>query len=418
MTTPPEVRPVVRQRVAQRRRRRRRVTILQSVVTLLAVVALCAMSWLGYRYVLRITGGADEIVTDPAAPGYVAEVRSTAVSLVAVTGDGDELISVLIVVDDAGAAGITAVPLTPLTTLQPFEESPALPAEAVFAEGGVDVLALRLGADLGFGVTETMVVPGARLVELAEQVGPLTVPLADDVLEGDWELDRSETSLRFGAGDLVLEPELVDDFLAFNGYREPDPNRALRSGALWSSLISLLRESGAVTPGAEGGEPVAGATSGALDDEERFARLITEMVTEQVSFSNVPRSPITLETEPPVTIYRIDTDAMREWVASHVPFPVSAFPGQFATAAVLNGTEVEGAVVGVASRIVAAGVQIELTGNADGFDVSTSRVEYLRAEAKAAAEDVATALGVVATQVDSGRNDVDVTVVVGKDLLS
>src|SRR5690606_33209178 len=94
--TPPgttEVRPVGRRRVAQRRRGLRRLTLAQAGFTLLAAAVLAGLVLLGWRSAMRITGGRDEVVTDPTAPGYVAEVLPTAVTLVAVTGDAGELIS-------------------------------------------------------------------------------------------------------------------------------------------------------------------------------------------------------------------------------------------------------------------------------------------------------------------------------------
>ena len=216
--TPPgttEVRPVVRRRVAQRRRRLRRLTLAQAGFTLIAAVVLVALVWVGWRSAMRITGGRDELVTDPAAPGYVGEVLPTDVTLLAVTGDGGELISMLVLVDDEGASGLTAVPMSPHLVLAGFEDGPAEAASSVFADGGIDVLQLRLGADLGFGSTDALVVPGAVLVELVRSVGPLTVHLADDVFEAPVDADpahpgeRLPTQVRRIARD-PLDPRFDD----------------------------------------------------------------------------------------------------------------------------------------------------------------------------------------------------------------
>ena len=398
----PEIRRVVRQRVAKRRRARRRAVYLQSGFSLLALVVLVALVWVGWRSAMRITGGRDELVTDPEAAGYVAEVRPTPVDLVAVTGDGGELISMLLVVSTPGRS--SAVPLSPQLTLWDFEGAPPGSAQEIFADGGLEALRLRLGADLGFGTTGGVVVPGSALVQLASTVGPLTIDLSDDVFAGEPDAEPDDVELRYPAGELELEPEVVDDFLAFGGYREADPNRALRSGEVWQALL-------------EGVDPASAAALGDGEDLERFSELFGELSEGEVSFQVVPTTPLELYIVPPVTIHRLDAEAMPEWASTHVPFPVAAYPGQLASVAVLDGTGQDGAIETVSPEIVSAGAQISLTGNAESFDVATTRVEYGAGEARGAAEDIAEVLGVQAQQVEEQRADVDVTVVVGKDLL-
>ena len=197
---------------------------------------------------------------------------------------------------------------------------------------------------------------------------------------------------------------MVDDFLAFVGYREPDPNRALRSGEVWQALL-------------EGVNPASAAARGDGEDLERFSELFGELAEGEVSFQVVPTTPLELYIVPPVTIHRLDAEAMPDWASSHVPFPVAAYPGQLASVAVLDGTGRDGAIETVSPEIVSAGAQISLTGNAESFDVATTRVEFQAEPAKGAAQDIAEALGVQAQKVDEQRADVDVTVVVGKDLL-
>jgi hypothetical protein len=332
----------------------------------------------------------------------VAEVRPTPVDLVAVTGDGDELISMLLVVSTGGKQ--TAVPLSPQLVLSGFEGSPPGSSQEVFGDGGMEALRLRLGAELGFGTTDGLVVPGAALVQLASTVGPLTVELSDDVFAGAPDAEPDEVELQYRAGELEVEPEEVDDFLAFGGYREADPNRALRSGEMWQALLERVG-------------PASATTLGSGDDLEAFAELFASLAGGEVSFEVVPTLPVEIFSASPVTIHRLDKEAMPTWASTHVPFPVAAFPGQLASVAVLDGTGSEGAIEAVSPDIVGAGAQIFLTGNAESFDVATSRVEYSAREARRAAEEIADALGAQAQQVDEQRADVDVTVVVGKDLV-
>ncbi|MBS1836148.1 MAG: hypothetical protein JST64_00465, partial [Actinobacteria bacterium] len=75
--------------------------------TAVFAILLVGLVVVGYRASLLITGGGASKVTDPKAPGYVAEVRPTPVDMVAVTGDDGSLASVLIVATSPSGTGGT-----------------------------------------------------------------------------------------------------------------------------------------------------------------------------------------------------------------------------------------------------------------------------------------------------------------------
>ena len=83
----PVIRPVVRQRAAQKRRHRRKLVGVQGALTALFVVALLGLAYAGWNSALRITGGERNEVSDPDAPGYVAAAKPTGVTLIAFTGE-------------------------------------------------------------------------------------------------------------------------------------------------------------------------------------------------------------------------------------------------------------------------------------------------------------------------------------------
>ena len=138
------VQPVVRpRRASQRRRRGRKLLAVQAGMTLVFVVALLGLAWAGWSAALRITGGSNDKVTDPDAPGYVAAVKPTSVTLLAFTSDsppapgsvatptseeGDYLTGMLLVVD-RGDGSRTISPIPAFTTLWEFEGAsrPLLP---------------------------------------------------------------------------------------------------------------------------------------------------------------------------------------------------------------------------------------------------------------------------------------------------
>lgn len=428
VTAEPVVRPVVRRRVVQHRRKVRRLVGVQAGLTALFVVALVALAFVGWNTALRITGGAVTEVTDPDAPGYVAAVRPTAVTLIAFTGEpvappltdpaadpaspvdaagetgATPSLATMLLVVERGDGDRTLVPIPAGISLWDFEESPPQDATNVFATGGIDVLRLRLGADLTFGTTRALTAPVSMLADLAGAVGPIAIALPDDVLVAGLD---GEVAVKYAAGPLTLEPSEVAEFMAFSGLDESKANRALREQLVWEAMLDAAVESGA------GLQIPTGS-----DDEAAAAEVIAESVGPTTRFDLVPLAAEPLFVSPPITLYRIDQSAMPTWVASEVPFPVSAFPGQRARVELLNGTPDDAALQAVAPTIVGANGEIGVTGNAESFDVAISRVEYASGKAQAAAEQIAAALGVTATEVPEAPAEVDVIVVVGTDRLA
>lgn len=431
----PEIRPVVRQRSAQKRRKRRKVVVAQAAVTALFVVALIALGWVGWNTALRITGGTASEVTDPDAPGYVAAVKPTGVTLIAFTGEpvpvptttaaeGTEaeaaaegageatvstqgevpsLATMLLVIERSGGAERTLVPIPANVTLWEFEDSTPDSAANVFASGGIDVLRLRLGADLSFGSTAAVTAPVSMLGDLAAAVGPVTIALPDDVLAGE---SAEDATVAYAAGQLTLEPAQVPEFMSTLGLGESESNRALRQQLVWEALLGAAAEQGL-----ELDLP-------SDDDSVEAAELLAAAADESSRFDLVPMLAVPLNVSPPVTLFRIDQMAMPSWVATEVPFPVSAFPGQRARVELLNGTTEEAVLQAVAPKVVGANGEIAYTGNAESFEVPTSRVEFSSEEARPAAEQIAAALGLSATLDPEAATNVDVVVVVGADQLS
>lgn len=432
------VRPVVRQRRQQKEaRKNRRLVVVQAGLTALFVVALLALGWAGWSSAMRITGGTDDKVTDPNAPGYVAEAKPTSVTLIAFTTDdpvaagavepprseiGEYLAGMLLVVDRTGDAGRTVSPIPAFTTLWEFEGSPPASAADVFASGGIDVLRLRLGADLSFGATRAAKVPVSMVGDVAELAGPITIELADDVLVGTSEEDAE---VKYPAGELTLEPSEVPEFLSFFGFRDSESNRALRQELVWRELLGGASDDAPGNDDAAGSDStdsteVAGDEVDGDDDADAVAMatgaLADARADSDTVFEVVPMLAIPMNVSPPVTLYRIDQMSMPQWVAAEVPFPISAFPGQRARVKLLNGTTDGAAIQSTAPKVVSANGEIAFTGNAESFEVAQTRVEWVRENAQAAAEQIAAALGVTATAApDTDDADVDVSVVVGAD---
>lgn len=430
--------PIVRARSSQlrQRRRRRRILVAQAGVAATALVVLVVLLWVGWTSALRITGGRTNEATDPSAPGYVAVVRPTEVTLLAlvapepgaggteatapagtgadpdaadaadgadgadgadpVSPAGGRLATMLLVIERADGTAPTVVPVPSRLALWDFQGAEPQEADDVFAGGGLDALATRLGADLTFGVTESRTVPVAAVDDLVRSTGPLTIQLPDDVLA---EGDGDGPQVRYRAGELTLGPGEVGEFLSFDGVDESATNRALRVELLWKALLEQL----------DGQVPDTGEGPG----QEELAEVLARISGEAPTFDLVPLQEVPLFTDPPTSLFRIDQPLMPEWVARRVPFPTSAYPGQRVRIELVNGTRDEVLQREAARAAVAAGGEILYTRNAESFDVEETRVDYEREEAVLAATLIAENLGVAMDRVESLPADVDVAVVVG-----
>jgi hypothetical protein len=408
--------PVVRRRTQERRlketrRQRHRTTgwLLASSVLFLGLLA--GLAFVGYRASLKITGGTST-VTDPAAPGYVAEVQPTPVDLVAISDDEGGLAGAVIVTAGADGKGGTVIPVPAELVLPSFQGSTDDSLSVAYQTGGIDGLRQRLGAALGFGFTSASEVPAATVDSLAALVGPITIdnvdnlsPAKNRLQEGfqDTEAADGTNEVRYPAGDLTLQPDEVVDFLAFEGEGEPVSNQALRHQAVWTALLAGLAGKDVTDAGAAGG----GQASALVE-------LLPDLLAGDVTHDQLP----IVEQTVPGTLFRVSVPDQAElpaFTARTIPAPIAAYPGQRARVRILNGTTDANATALVAPKVVSAGGMITAVGNADSFDEQTSRVEYLAAEARPAAEAIATALGLTAVESDSTEGGVDVSVVVGRD---
>ncbi len=407
--------PEPRGRSARRSRsgsRRREHTVWWQLATTIGFTGLLiGFAVTGYRASLLITGGNASKVTDPKAPGYVAEVRPTPVDMVAVTADDGSLASVLIITTPQSGSGGTVSVLPATIAAGPGPDGLYRSLRAVFADGGLAELRSELATGMTFGFTSAEQVSAQTMKAGAGLAGPLTVSNVDNLIDspqrGKITNDRNAEVVRYRAGDVRLQADQVTEFLAFDGIGEAPDSQLLRHEQVWKQLFGALKGKDLSRISKDD----ASAPTGAVGD------LFTQLVGGDMTFETVPTAPRTI----PGTIFTAfipDPAALPTYVSRVVPFPTSGSPGQRARVELLNGTTKEDAAVLVAPKVVAAGGEISLLGNADSFDIATTRVEYLAPEAKAAAEQIAATLGLKATKASATSGGVDVRVVVGADRTS
>jgi hypothetical protein len=113
----------------------------------------------------------------------------------------------------------------------------------------------------------------------------------------------------------------------------------------------------------------------------------------------------------------VDPDAMRELLPALVPFPTAARPGGRVRVRLLDGAGDPGHVLRAAPRIVPAGSEIVVVGNANAFDYRTTEIRYHQPMLESAAKELRDALGAGRVIADPRQTDAfDVTIVLGTDV--
>ncbi|MFZ4518656.1 MAG: LytR C-terminal domain-containing protein [Microthrixaceae bacterium] len=392
---------------------RRRLTFLQAGLAVLFVLLLVGLGVVGYRASLKITGGGST-VTDPKAPGYVAEVQPTPVDLVAVESAKDRLASALIVVGGADGKGGTVIPIPPSLVLPAYDGAAPITAGEAYTQGGISSLRERLGPAVTFGFTSASTVTAEQLGRLVQLTGPLKVQNADNLLEPVNRLDPNYRpaaggdgtgTVKYRSGSLTLDGPQLAEYLGFTGEGETVVNQALRQQAAVTALLTGLK-----------GKDLTGVADAASGQDASAGSVLADLVSGDVRFDQLPVREQTV----PGTLFKEsvpDDQQLPGFVSRTIPAPIAAFPGQRARTRLLNGTTDAAAATPLTPDIVAAGGTVVLLGNAESFDVATSRVEYTAPAAAPAAQAIAAKLGLTATKVKGADAGVDVTVVVGRDRL-
>jgi hypothetical protein len=370
-----------------------------SSLLVLALVAGAALTYLGVQTVRTSRAGKSvSTVTDPARPGFEAFLDPTPTLLV-VHGSGGSLVSASVLALNSGDVGgsvllvppATRVPLDEVAAnqslVEPVDHPVSLTDVAAFV-GDPAAIRSPLQVVLGIGLTEVAVIDDARWAELVAPVAPLTIENPDAV--GD-----------FAAGTLSLEADQVGAYLSARKEGESDLARLYRQQLFFEAWASAVAAS--PDPAAVPGEVESGIG--------RFVR-------------GLARGPRRVETLPVVetpegegTRTEVDPEAANQLISTLVPFPTAGFPGGRVRVRLLDGTGDTEHVVTTAPRIVPAGSEIVVVGNAEAFDYSTTEIRYHHPSFKAAAQRLRDALGAGRLVDDPRQTDAfDVTIVLGTDV--
>ncbi|CAN5663070.1 hypothetical protein BH20ACT2_BH20ACT2_11740 [soil metagenome] len=387
-------------RSLRRRRRARRAAIGAALVFLVAAVP--TLGYVGYRTVADSRGGQVlDPVTDPAAAGYQALVEPTPTALVVHADDEGDLaaLTVLSLGPEGEGGGAIFVPVDTVAG-NPENDIDRL---ATAYDRGLEVLRAEAGAIVGTGFGEVIEVDDARWAELLAPVGPLSVrnpePLRSDPTLG-------ESTVLFEAGDVTVAPDEAGRYLSTGASDDGDLDRVLRQQLFWQAWVDAVEAAGADSA-------VPGEGTGGL---RRFVGGLASGPAE-LEILSLEVDPISSSDGGPAR-YLPDISAIAEQLVAVVPFPTAPVPGGRVRTRLLSGVEGSGPPEELAEPLVLAGAEISVIGNAGRFGAGSTVVEYYSVTREDEAERLVEALGAgEAVFVEGSGDSLDVTVVVGRDLL-
>lgn len=384
-----------------RRRRRAQRSAMGAVLALL-VAAVPALGYVGYRTVADSHGGRVlDPVTDPSAAGYQAVVEPTPTALVVHADDQGALAALTVLSLGPGGEGGGAI-FMPVDTAAGNSEN-GIDRLATAYDRGTDVLRAEAGAVVGTGFGEVIEIDDARWAELLAPVGALSVRNPDPV-PGD--PSRGESSVLFEAGNITVMPDEAGRYLSAAAPSGADLDRVLRQQLFWQAWLDAVDEAGAeaAVPG-EGTGGLGRFVTGLASGPAELAILALE--ADPVGSSDGARDR-----------YQPDIAAIAEQLVAVVPFPTASVPGGRVRTRLLSGVEGSGPPEDLASQLVVAGAEISVIGNAGRFGAESTVVEYYNVTREDEAERLVEALGAgEAVFVEGSGDSLDVTVVVGSDLL-
>ncbi len=381
-------------------------------VALLALVAAVPLlARVGWRHAIAANSeAAAASAADVNAPGYRAVVSPTPTLLVVHRSPEGRLAGVSMLArtgDDSGA-----VLLIPTSLVVDGGSGRARTLASVFAAGGVDEVGAAVARALHLGFDRVVALDAA---DWASAAGATVV-----VVDNPDELSGPDGEVRFETGRLTLRAEDIEPYLRLRKASEEDRGRLFRNDLLWTAWMKALAKAPA--------DPTA----------DPFTTMLHNLAKGTVEVVELPVMPADVTMSAKVetgvaatagsgqgvggvgereTYYVVDADLMTALVSMIVPFPSAARPGDRVRVRLLDGVGDQAAALSVSAKLVPAGAEITVFGNANRFDYANTTVEFFDEAQRNHATTMAAALGVTSAVFNpTGDATVDVSVIVGRDL--
>jgi hypothetical protein len=368
------------------------------LLMVLLVVAVPVLGYIGYRSVGDSTRG--QVLSGrskPDVPGYEALVEPTPVALLLQVDSAGSPVTITLLSlsgpDQKGGA-VVSIPVStrlkkPLLKAYTFGE--------VIQRTTASTAGAGIAAQLGLGFTESIKVDDAKLTSFLEPAGSIEVdnPVAVESPEGE----------QFAEGTLELSPEQVPQYLAANDAEGSEITRLQRAQLVWTAWIAKIRA-------AKGRAGIVPGETGA-----GLGRYLRGLAAGHVSTASLPVVPAAA-IEGHETL-ALDTALARLMLTNAVPFPIAGSAKDRVATKVLNGTGPSAIPPSITQRLTDVGAQISVVGNAPRFGVARTTVTYSDVSSRSIVLRIAALLGnVKVVHAPSGEDTADITIVVGKDLVT
>jgi LytR cell envelope-related transcriptional attenuator len=363
--------------------RRRRTLVLGGMAGLTLAGVLLAAA--GVSMVRNSTVGRYEQALGADEPGYQALVVPTPTLAVVQRAPDGTLAGISLLALEPGDDGGSVVVVPPSLVAAPDRALTTTLADVYRSDGAAGATA-SLGGVLAVAMGEHVELDDADWARLVEPVGPVELTLDNAV--GEW----AAGPIRLGAAD-------VGRFLAARDPEETDLDRLERQEQFWTAWLQQVGEG---DDDAVPGEVESGVG--------RFVRGIAgdTVLTEAL--------PVERDDQPDGLHLRPNPGQASDLLAHAVPFPTSPGAGARVKVRLLNGTSDPSLTTEAATFLVANGSEIDIVGNASGFDVSETTVSYAGGDRLRLAAWVAAVLGTEnLEELPPAEDEIDVTVVLGND---
>lgn len=375
----------IRRRRRRQERRQRRLFLIAFVTLLVSGAAAIGLPHLG-----RQLAG-----PDAAHPPAAAAPIEPKVLLAHRHPDGTAR-SITIFSDGDAAQSIVLIPAGTMA------EVPSLglePLGRALQIGGPTRLRSTVENLLGIRISDVIVADDADFSALAEPLGELKVQVPERV---EQVTEDGTVDVLYEPGLLRLAPEEVPAFLSAKG-SATDLSVLARHQGFWEAVLGRISDE-ELTPG--GPAPLAEVLVSLAGGEAVRSRLLP---VEPLGQEAVPGADGT-STE----LYQADPQDLARFIES--TFPGSEAPVDRPRAQVLNGTGGVEVSARAAEKLVPAGIQVALTGNAPRFDYRQTQIVFYEASQEDIAAKARDALG-VGRLVLSRRplGVVDLTIIIGSD---
>ena len=337
-------------------------------------------------------GDFTEIILDPLAPGFESYVTSTPTHLLGLKGANGELVSIALLALFADDIGGTAI-VFPVDLL--IAEDASI-SEKYLTVSEPEFIS-ELGRYLKLGFNASSFLTEEDLVKYFQVATPLVVALNDPLIE----LDDGEPQIIYESGELALLPSEIYSYLSWESDNESGYNKWLRHKNFWESWLSSLITDETETlanewPERELNRMFRGISSGNL--------LIQNLNLFEVQDSN--------------KYLRLEEDFLSALLLEVVPFPIAPYENGRAKVKLLDGIGGIDMVNTFVPKLVSAGAEIKLIGNAQQFGAPKTLITYYDEAYLNFAEAFSEAIAGSSIEFEPlSESAVDVTVLIGGNSL-